>query len=216
MLGNTHKIGGICFGTMCVVSMYGLDNLSNNKIAACTILGASLVGSLLPDIDSGTSTISHKLPITSFIVRLFTKHRHLMHTFIPYVVLSILFAIPIFFLSIVLHSLSICGYSLFGFYILGLIGLFVGILSHFLLDMITIEGVAILYPIVKSKISIAKLKGEKHGWIVSGILILVTILYLLYVKNGNFDFIKDVILSLWNKFTVWFKEMSGNAMIQKN
>ncbi|HJX05820.1 MAG TPA: metal-dependent hydrolase [Candidatus Nanoarchaeia archaeon] len=82
-----------------------------------------LLGSLLPDIDSGTSFIGKRFKLTS----LFFKHRGMVH--------SIIFMTGF---SIVVFSITKSIYYFLAFA--------AGYLSHLLLDSLTPKGVAFFWP----------------------------------------------------------------------
>lgn len=141
-----------------------------------TICVGVLLGSVLPDIDHPNSFISKKAKITSFFTSKAFKHRTLTH--------SLLVNIVFYTLS----SLLICRFDLpLRHYLTRFLsGLEVGIVSHVLLDMLTIGGVAIFYPITNRRYNLAKLNVNKgkSGRIKENIvrLILVLISIKAYLK----------------------------------
>ena len=164
MDGRTHTFGGACAGLICADLLLG-SNLSLETLAitgAMTSVGA--LGGIFCDIDTRTSKISKKLPITSFILNFFVKHRGITHTYIPYVIATIVLFFPASILSFILSGITnLINYSILAIYILLALAFLCGVTSHFILDMITTEGVPILYPIYKKKISIARFTEKKNS-----------------------------------------------------
>lgn len=94
------------------------------KIAFAATL---IFGALLPDIDQQESSASHKMPILSGFVRLFSRHRGIMHSiWIPIV----LFLIAKF---VVVKFFNLPDMMLMGFLI--------GYASHLLADSFTVQGI---------------------------------------------------------------------------
>lgn len=59
------------------------------------------------------------------------------------------------------------------------IGIFVGVISHLLLDFITKAGIPLLYPITKKKMHIIGLTTGKHDWIIETVFICITLICLI-------------------------------------
>ena len=136
MTGKTHTIGGIVLGVL------GLKILTvSNPVYYFT--GVCL-GALLPDIDHQHAPISKITYPLSAIVQRYAKHRTWTHT--------LLFAVsvPILFNFAGLNEWFN-------------IGLFVGILSHLVLDLFNPTGVPLFMPITKKKFRIAKIKTGGNG-----------------------------------------------------
>ena len=175
MMAATHRLGGLAAGTMLVTT------LQVSLPEASAIIAASVIGSLIPDIDNSHSNISHKWRITSvfvtigqgiirFLAHLFPRkqrnyicsligHRGLTHSLLP-VLLSLLIA-PI--LSQISSNPSM------GEHIA--VGLAAGILSHLLFDMFA-GGVPLLMPFSVRRIRLASIKtGGIAEWLFRFILI---------------------------------------------
>lgn len=174
MNGYTHKIGGTCAG-ITAVALALQEPISTEKlIVSGLIIAGATIGSLIPDIDHKNSTISKKHRVTSWIVTHLFEHRGFTHS--PLVQLLLCF-----FLFHMFKDLS----GVIGFSILGLIiGLAIGMLSHSLLDMMTIGGIPLLYPFTKKKFRIMKLKTAKHSGLVAVLCIIITI----FIVGGKFVF----------------------------
>lgn len=88
--------------------------------------------SLLPDLDSYSSKISKSLRVVSFFVKLLSSHRGLLHgVFIPFFVSLILFVFNHKFLAL---------------------AVFLGYLSHLVLDAVTVGGIVPFAPLFNKKI----------------------------------------------------------------
>lgn len=136
MTGKTHRIIGIASG------LTYLASVSQPEYAPAT-LGAVLVGSyfgsLLPDLDQPAAEIWNSLPFghtLSHVVDPFFKHRNLSHSLlgIGLVSLGLYYLLRIFpeYWGINTHIL--------------IITTIISYMSHLLADMITEEGIPLLFP----------------------------------------------------------------------
>lgn len=124
---KAHLTVGIALG---IGTVY-LSQKANLTIQPLLLIGGSAIGSLLPDIDHPKSYLGNKVPIIPTLLYTTVGHRSLTH--------SLLFA-------------AIMG-TLLGLIDIPLgIGMFIGIISHILLDMLTPQGVSYLYPFKKKRI----------------------------------------------------------------
>ena len=164
MNGYTHKIGGTCAGLI-ATSLALQEPFSPEKltVAGLIVAGAAL-GSLLPDIDHKNSTISKKHKIISWIMTRLFEHRGFTHA--P--LIQLLFIAFLFWIGKDLGG--IIGYSYLGV----VIGLGIGILSHTLLDWLTVGGIPLLYPFTKKKFHLMSLKTSKHSKGTAIFIILIT------------------------------------------
>ena len=157
MLWKTHLAFGFLFGLL----VMPLVNYGNKYIYFALVL----LGALLVDIDSPNSKISNKAGILAKATQTFTKHRGIFH--------SIFFAILIpglvwYFIG---HQYGTA--------------LFVGYLSHLIIDGFTKAGVNFLHPIATLRL---------HGFIETGstaetlsfILIIAAIIFKLGIFNMIF------------------------------
>ncbi|WP_107948111.1 metal-dependent hydrolase [Lysinibacillus parviboronicapiens] len=119
MQGNTHIVGGI-------TASLAFAQISNDN--PFVLVGAGIVGALLPDICHGGSKIGRTFPIISKIVNKLFGHRSFTH--------SLLFLLLV---MTMLHS--------FIPYDAITAGILVGMVSHILLDMGTKQGVKLFFPI---------------------------------------------------------------------
>ena len=107
MTGKTHAALGILIGL-------GLMHI-DPSFDKYTVFSGTIIGSLLPDLDTKKSTMSQILPAYSRIVDFGTKHRGATHKILPFVLLA--------------------GFAQSNYLPLLCLGL--GSLSHWLIDAIT-------------------------------------------------------------------------------
>ncbi|MPN06349.1 hypothetical protein SDC9_153605 [bioreactor metagenome] len=133
---QVHTVGALA-------SAYGIIEVSSKigiKASPLVFIAGALLGGLLPDIDNPDSKIGRLFILSGLIYKKF-GHRYFFH--------SLLF---VFITGALL--------SLFDF-IFGA-GVMIGMLSHLILDLIGLgNGVALLYPLNKNKISIRSTKHNK-------------------------------------------------------
>jgi len=125
MLFFTHLLLGF------VLFLFTKDFLQGGNQIIFLIL--VLLGSILPDIDSEESKIHRWSGIVGRIVTFFSRHRGFFHAMFLYVFLA-----------------AVISYFLGAYYGLGLL---IGYFAHLIGDMMTLDGVAPLYPFSKSRIS---------------------------------------------------------------
>lgn len=166
MNGKTHKIGGVCAGiiatSMLIEAPYSFEKILIGGI----LIGGSIVGSLMPDIDLPSSTVGQKVKPISYLINQFFGHRGITHTPILHIICSIF--------------LLLLGGSLTGIlrliYLSFVIGLFVGGISHIVLDSMTVKGLPLLYPFSKKKYRIANFTTGEDEFIVRVITVGVTLI----------------------------------------
>lgn len=157
MMGKTHRLAGlsagILVGSKLIVSPYTPEQF----IIAGAFMGACTVGSLLPDIDHQNSLISKKMKLTSKIVSSLFEHRGVTHApLIHAFILGILYLTINIYLSEYVFVSYICKALLSGLYL--------GILTHIILDLLTIKGVPLLFPLtsINVKQHLLPLKTGKY------------------------------------------------------
>ncbi len=172
MTAATHQRGGLLCGLIThqvfIAPHYLEANIFSKLFILILFCIATTVGSLLPDIDMRGSQMGKLLPfISKFIAKNF-KHRTLTHS---------LLSISFFFLLLAGAPLLDIGND---FYILIILGLMVGHISHIILDLFTHQGVCLFYP-SKRKIKLANFKtGARGERFISQTILVSTILYFLY------------------------------------
>lgn len=169
---NAHRIGGFCTG----IAFSILTAPIEKPIAyIATVTLASVVGSLLPDADEPNSIVGKKLGFISRLIKWSCGHRGLFHTLIFIGVFPLIYY----------WVKDLPEIQPFSLYIeRGVIGLMLGYLSHLLMDMLTVSGVPLLWPIYSRKISIAKLKTNRDEWI--AILFFLFIVFMAFEYKYNF------------------------------
>jgi len=147
---KTHINGGI------LVGLYVSLQMTNTAIISTgVLLSGALVGSIFPDIDHKNSYIGHKVKTVSKVINKFAGHRKLFHAPLVYL---LLYSIS---LGMITHKLLIISVE----------GLFLGILSHLILDSFTIGGLPWFYPLSKKRFSLGKIKTNSTlEYVLCGIL----------------------------------------------
>lgn len=147
MTGKTHIIGGIA-------SSLAFAHFSN--MDPIIIVGAGIIGALVPDICHGGSKMGKAFPILSKIINLIFGHRSFTH--------SLLFLVIIAFLM-----------DRFFPYEAVKTGLLTGMVSHLILDMATKSGIQLFFPIsFKVRFPITTRTGSIIENIIFSVLALVS------------------------------------------
>ena len=139
MTYQTHMAGAVC---LILLTAYH-QQLPPDMTLLSVPLAA--LGGILPDLDHPDSFISHHTGVFADFIQLFTKHRGALHT-------------PLFWL--------IPSAALYYFVPYGNIWvppLFIGILSHILLDALNPQGVPVLWPLWRRKIHILRIPTRSTG-----------------------------------------------------
>lgn len=129
MKGATH-IGA---GAVCGIAISTYANLPPEQAVVATV--CSMVASILPDLDSGTSIIGRVFLPVSWLVNQLFGHRTIFHALLPW--------------SLILGLLWLA-FPQYPWYLLASA---VGIASHLALDLLNHAGVPLLWPI-KAKLAI--------------------------------------------------------------
>lgn len=149
MVKKTHVQGGLIVSLLTNPIISGSlpseTNILYKVILTGIYIGGSCAGSLLPDIDMKSSYISKKVPILHKLYGKRFKHRGFTHS---------LLALFIMFLWSNLISTLVEGE--FGI-TLFVQGVFIGCVSHVVLDLFTKEGVSLFSPLGNT-VSIANFK----------------------------------------------------------
>lgn len=152
---KTHINGGILAGLYVTAQMQ-----EHNIIATGIFLGGAIAGSLFPDIDHKNSFIGKKTKGVSKAINKIAGHRKLFHA-------------PLIYLFLYSTSIGMLTDKLI---LTGVKGLFLGVLSHLILDSFTIGGLPWFYPLSKKKFSLAPIKTSgRLEDILCGILICLNI-----------------------------------------
>ncbi|MCC0728435.1 metal-dependent hydrolase [Clostridioides sp. ZZV14-6045] len=132
------------------------------------IIFGSIAGSLLPDIDHPNSSLGSKCKPLSKLLNSRFGHRGFIHS-------PILLIVSMLVLFLLVGMVNI-NYQIY--YISLIVGIFIGWISHLLLDFITVSGIPIFYPISNKKFRILKLKTSKHDLLVAIVCLVITYLYI--------------------------------------
>lgn len=172
MMGRTHAAFGITLGVAYYTTIQdtelfsAISSLENFKTIGTAFLGL-YIGSLLPDIDHPTSLAGSKVKPLSYFLNKSIGHRTYTHALIA---VAILVAITtgIFFYSgsnspAFIFSISVTG----------------GWIGHILLDMLTKEGVPLLYPFIKKRLSLLPIRTNSIWENLFMLLLLCANVYLL-------------------------------------
>ena len=143
ILYKTHIAGGLALGYILFnkVPMLNVDITESKTLIIIT--SGLVLGSLFPDIDHKNSYLSRKVKPISFITSKLFKHREFTHSIVGTISFSYL-------LHIILNKMNreIIYSSMFRN------AFTIGFISHIILDMMTISGVVLFYPIYKKRIGI--------------------------------------------------------------
>jgi inner membrane protein len=119
MTGKTHIVGGIA------ASLAYAQFTNHDPII---MLGAGVIGALLPDICHGGSKIGRKLPLLSKHINKVFGHRTFTHSLLFLVIIAIL-------LNSFIPNEAVKA------------GFLAGMVSHYVLDMATKNGIKLLFPL---------------------------------------------------------------------
>lgn len=153
MVKKTHIQGGLLVSLLTNPIISGSmpedTNIVYKVVLAGIYIGGSCVGSLLPDIDMKSSYISKVVPIIHKVYGKKFKHRGFTHSLLA---LFIMYLWTRLMIALVEGEFGIA---------LFVQGVFLGCVSHVVLDLFTKEGVYLFSPFGKS-ISVAKLKTSSR------------------------------------------------------
>lgn len=180
MMATTHRLGGIAAGAA-VTSL-----LHPGVTGTLIIFIGALVGSIFPDIDNRNSRISRKMPVTAMVVTLGQWLIHMISAFLPKkqksfvrslaghrgithsLMGSMIFPAIICIIGILLEQKM-------NLWLLAAVGIFVGCLSHLLLDMLS-GGVPLFMPFSTGRVRISNIKtGGFTEWLFRMIFVVIMI-----------------------------------------
>ena len=172
MTGKYHSACAVTTG-IAASALYVLESglTMETSIGAATIVIASSVAGLMPDIDLPSSTVGKVFkPIARMIKKAF-GHRTLTH--------SGLWLIPLLILLFQTNWHPL------------LIGISIGFLSHIVSDTMTSGGIPWLYPLSKKRIRLTPIDSGRHDFVLtvlaSGLIISGLALYYM-LKHGLIAF----------------------------
>lgn len=167
MLYKTHIIGGATAATIFTLATSYTD-VSLETLGAAIVTGA--IGGLIPDIDHPNSKISQNLKPASTIINLLFSHRGLFHVPIFYVVIwgLLLFQITnpywLFFTNT----------------------MFIGIMSHLLLDALNPRGIPMFFPFEQKLRRIAKIRTGSISELLIRIILIIMLGIIIIFKGMSF------------------------------
>ena len=151
----THALFSLLAGLLLISAIKYFWNQTTFTLAL--IFFVFMIGSFVPDVDIPESKVGQKVKPLAYLINLVFGHRH-------------------FF-----HSLLLAGILSAGVYLLaGLIfaaALFLGFFSHILLDMLTPQGIKLLYPFSEHRIS---------GFIQTGSILEHVLLAIILISLASF------------------------------
>lgn len=166
---QAHRVGGACASVMVATTMYHATiHEPNTLISVGLAFVGGVIGGLLPDIDHPTSKVGRKVPLISKTINALFGHRGFTHTLVA----GLLFTYFLFLCSTILPDMIQAFFLPFG------LGLAVGYFSHLLLDMLTVSGIPLFYPIFRKDIRIAKLHSGRDDFMVMVFTVVITGAYL--------------------------------------
>jgi inner membrane protein len=150
MTGKTHIVGGITAS---------LAFAQTTNYDPFILIGAGVIGAILPDICHGGSKIGRALPMLSKIINTLFGHRTFTHSLLFLVLMAVLMN------NFVPNEAFTAG-------------VLVGMASHLLLDMATKNGIKLFFPIkVTIRFPITATTGGAAEYVVFAALSLFTVYF---------------------------------------
>lgn len=119
MTGKTHIIGGLA-------ASLAFAQVTNYE--PVLLVGAGVIGAMIPDICHGGSKVGRAFPVVSKVINVLFGHRSFTHSLLFLVLMAILMNS-----FVTIESVTA--------------GILVGMASHLVLDMATRNGIKLLYPL---------------------------------------------------------------------
>ena len=177
MQGKVHvAIGAGCLAVLCLKHPAGFTLADNVFIIPEIGMFTAAAGSLLPDIDMHSTSMGRKHKITSKVVnKVGGGHRGITHTLLFPVLLVLATLSVMNFLAGYFWLQTISSSLFFGFTF--------GYVMHIFADLFNGKGCPILWPISRSKVSIADLPSK--GWVPWVFAFVVIGLFAILIFGGN-------------------------------
>lgn len=156
MQGKYHFVCALGAGATTVAVFH--DDFSSLFLGSALVLVGSIVGGLIPDIDTPTSAFGKPLKPVSKLINKGFGHRTITH--------SGLWLIPLIILYVYTKNEFVLGYI-------------IGFLSHLFSDTLTSGGIPWLYPLERKRIRLTRIKSGDGD-------LLLTILSVIVFVFGNF------------------------------
>lgn len=154
MLCKAHVLGGLALGSFAYpyISHIFSTTSSTGSSDGLVFLTAVAIGSLLPDIDSPTSFVGSKTKPISILIHKIFGHRGITH-------------------SPIIHGIALLGAFYFANYTSNpllfenlIIGIFIGAMSHIVIDGMNPRGVPIFYPFTKRRFKYSNIPTKSKMW----------------------------------------------------
>lgn len=177
MLYKTHIAGGLALGYV-LFNKVGILKVDLTQSKSLIIVTSGLIlGSLFPDIDHKNSYLSRKIKPISFITSKVFRHREFTHSIVGTISISYL-------LNLILSKTNIESV-----YSRMFISAFTtGIISHILLDMVTVSGVVLFYPLYKKRVRLGLFNPRKYSKMESRQMVIM-IVFIIIAFISYFDFV---------------------------
>lgn len=158
MNGKLHmKLGAFIgiSGGIAICRQIDLQQIPFYVATTSAFFMGSTLGSLAPDIDTPTSTISRRIPLLPSIINKTFGHRGFLHS--PFFV---------FLLFLLFYFVELRNFPNYFF-----MGILTGYSAHLIQDSFTKDGIPFLFPLTKRKYPLGFFKsGSKiDGWITKGL-----------------------------------------------
>jgi len=180
MTGRTHDLAAFTLLTATVAYLPLQEMTLATAVVAFT---ANMIGALAPDIDQTTSSVWEKVRfgriLSGVISPLFGKHRFVSHSLIG----IIIFAFASKFLLGIIGSVLLVDMNIVW------IAFMIGFLSHLITDMLTRDGIPLLFPIpIRFGIPpIKALRIKTNGMVEKTIIFPGLILLNMYIFYMNYE-----------------------------
>lgn len=195
MMGITHTT----FGLLCSAGAFSMVSVSLHKDLPA--MGCTIVGSLLPDIDSPKSSLGRLLPFISAPIERRWGHRTVTHCLLALGGLGLLL-LPLAFLRPACYSALLIGY-----------------LSHLLADSATKSGVPLLHPlpglyVMPGNDRYRVLTGSlQEGMLLVVLLLLLALVFPLSKAGGMWRAMRYLMASQSAAYQD-FRQESGEALLE--
>lgn len=173
MIARTHDVGAVALLLTTAVWLE-LRQLSTATIITCLI--ANQIGALLPDIDQASNQLWDLLPVDKIagkiLNKLFGSHRTLSHSILGGL---IVYWVGLWLLPKLFNKEFINPMMIFW-------SLIIGYISHLFLDMLTEEGIPLLFPI-KWKFGLPPIRAlriKSGKWVEKFIIFPLILVYIVW------------------------------------
>ncbi|GAK06816.1 metal-dependent hydrolase [Geomicrobium sp. JCM 19038] len=130
MKAGTHLVGAVALTTLYDRFVPVSWGAPPEGIESFVMLGAALIGGLLPDICHPNSTAGKKISSLSVMIRGVFGHRTFTHSLLFLLIVGVLTGLIPGTYGVAIQT-----------------GIIIGMISHYVLDMLTSRGIRLFYPI---------------------------------------------------------------------